>query len=332
MTDFLSRVRSFGRAHGLWEAGGTILAAVSGGPDSLALLLALESISKEEKFRLAACVVDHHLREESGSEADFVETVCRERGIPCARKDVFVEEERNLRGGSVETVARELRYAALREAARDFGADRIAAAHHRDDQAETVLYRLLRGSGGDGLSGMRARAGDIIRPFLCVTRADIETFLEAFPYTPCHDASNEVPDTVRNSIRLALIPVLRGYNPNISETLCRTAEILESESAYLEEETEKYRPLFSEEGDSLVLLRAALRDVPAVLRRRLLRRVWTHFGLRAPDYEALCRIETFIEEKPSGKWTSAGGVIAEIVKKDIRFRKGSTRAGRAEIK
>lgn len=328
MTDFLTRVRNFGRAHGLWKAGETLLAAVSGGPDSLGLLLALEALSAEDGFHLAACVVDHHLREESGAEADFVEKVCHERGIPCARKDVFVKEERNRRGGSAETVARELRYAALREAARDFGANSIAAAHHRDDQAETVLYRLLRGSGADGLSGMRARADDIIRPFLCVTRAEIEKFLKDFPYTPCHDASNDVPDTARNRIRLELLPELRTYNPSISETLCRTAEILAGESAYLEKETENYLPLLFEDGDALVIPKEALRHVPEALRRRLLRRIWARFGLRVPDYDALCRIEDFILTKPGGKWTSAGGVIAEVVKKDIRFRKGSTRAGR----
>ena len=231
---FLRRVASYAHKHALWREGERILAAVSGGPDSLALLLALKLLAVKEKINIGCCCVNHHLRAAAGKEAEFVESVCREWNIPFILKEVDVQSAvRN--GGSVETAARDLRYKALREAARGGRYAKIAVAHHGDDQAETVLYHLLRGSGVTGLSGMKPINGDIIRPFLCVSKNEIKDFLKDFSYVPCHDESNDVEDAVRNRIRLSLVPELISYNPRVTESLRRTADIFREEDLFMEE-------------------------------------------------------------------------------------------------
>lgn len=232
--EFTEKVRRFGRKHRLWRRGGSILAAVSGGPDSLALLLALSELAPSEGFRLGCCTVDHRLREEAEEETAFVASVCRGLGVPCWRETADVPAWRRAHGGSEETAARELRYAALRKRAAAEGFERIAAAHHMGDQAETVLYHFLRGSGMTGLSGMRPEAEDIIRPFLGVTRKEIEEYLAFWPYEPRHDRTNDLPCAVRNRLRLETIPALEAYNPRLTEALCRTAEILREEDSLLE--------------------------------------------------------------------------------------------------
>ena len=167
---FLGRVASYAHKHALWREGERILAAVSGGPDSLALLLALKLLAVKEKINIGCCCVNHHLRAAAGKEAEFVESVCREWNIPFILKEVDVQSAvRN--GGSIETAARDLRYKALREAARGGGYAKIAVAHHGDDQAETVLYHLLRGSGVTGLSGMKPINEDIFLMCLVMMKA-----------------------------------------------------------------------------------------------------------------------------------------------------------------
>ena len=188
---FIAKILSFAREKKLWQRGERILAAVSGGPDSLGLLLFLHDVAEQEGLSVGCCLVQHHLREEAEEEARYVERICEQLGIPFFRRDVYVEEKRRLGGGSVETVARTLRYEALREVQREAGYTVIALAHHADDQAETILFHLLRGSGVRGLSGMAPKHEELIRPFLTVTKKEIEDFLTAFPYAPCHDATND---------------------------------------------------------------------------------------------------------------------------------------------
>ena len=204
--DFLKRVLAFAHENHLWEKGDGILAAVSGGPDSLGLLLFLKDIEEREGIRLGCCCVNHHLRKAAEEETAYVASVCRRFHIPFYRKDVNVQEARKKGKGSVETVARSLRYEALEEAAKAGGYRKIALAHHEDDQAETILFHFLRGSGMKGLAGIQPKRDGFIRPFLCVTREDIGRFLSDYPVSPCHDETNDIPDATRNKIRLTLLP------------------------------------------------------------------------------------------------------------------------------
>lgn len=327
MDAFLDRVRRFGRSRGLWQRGSRILTAVSGGPDSLALLLAMTALAPEEGFTVACCTVDHHLREEAAEETAFVEAVCASLGVPCRTEQADVPAWRAIHGGSEETAARELRYEALRRAAREGGCDRIAVAHHRDDQAETVLYHLLRGSGSTGLAGMRPLSGDLIRPFLCVSRADITEFLKNYPWEPRHDRTNDIPEAVRNRIRLLLMPELARYNPRIAETLCRTAEILAAEDDYMEAQAAAQEQYLHEEKGMVSAEATLFRTLPEAVARRLLRRIWTRCGGKAPGFEDTERLLAFLRAGVHGKWMSAAGTAVRLQWGQAFFYPGSTREG-----
>ncbi len=327
MDGFLIKVRRFGRSRGLWRPGDRILAAVSGGPDSLALLLALHALADTEGFSLACCTVNHHLREEAAAETAFVAKVAGELSVPCIVEDADVPAWRRAHGGSVETAARELRYAALGRAAEAAGCRRIAAAHHKGDQAETVLYHVLRGSGVRGLAGMRPVSGCLIRPFLCVTREEITAYLRGFPYEPCHDRTNDIPDAVRNRLRLLLLPELEAYNPQIGEALCRTAEIAAAEDDYMEAETAKYEAALAARDGGLEAEAALFARMPAALARRLLRRIWQRCGGRTPDFTETERLLRFLHTAESGKWTSAAGTAVRLSGGRAFFYPGSTREG-----
>lgn len=324
---FTERVRSFGRKWALWHRGSRILAAVSGGPDSLALLRVLSGLRKDEGFDLVCCVVNHHLRKEAGAEADFTASVASDLGIPCFIEEADVPAWRARFGGSVETAARVLRYEMLRSRAAASGCDTIAAAHHKDDQAETVLYRLVRGSGMTGLCGMAPRQGDIIRPLLSVTRRDIEAYLADFPYTPCHDQSNDVPDTARNLIRLEVMPLLRKINPQAGGAMCRAAESFREDEAYLREcLAPAVKELVWEDGRCRAGRKAILR-LPPALGRRLLRAIWERLGAEVPAWEDTERILAFLASGRSGKWTSAAGVLVLQEYGEALFQRGSSRKG-----
>lgn len=319
---FIAKILSFAREKKLWQRGERILAAVSGGPDSLGLLLFLHDVAEQEGLSVGCCLVQHHLREEAEEEARYVERICERLGIPFFRRDVYVEEKRRLGGGSVETVARTLRYEALREVRKEAGYTVIALAHHADDQAETILFHLLRGSGVRGLSGMAPKHEELIRPFLTVTKKEIEDFLTAFPYAPCHDATNDELDATRNRIRHQLLPEMLSYNPNLVETLLHTADILRGEDAWMEEAAEAWLTSHGKEGS---LEKDAFRALPLAMQRRVLRRMLMHMGEVSTDFESLSRLALLAENGETGKLTSTAHVVMEIGRRCLYFYKGNTK-------
>lgn len=325
---FLEKLRHYGKREGLWKPGDRILAAVSGGPDSLGLMLALAELRKSENFELFVCTVNHRIRAEAAAETAFVSRVAGELEIPCTEETVDVPGYRAKHGGSLETVARKLRYEALWKAAAGFGCRSVAAAHHRDDQAETVLYRLLRGSGPTGLRGMEPCANGIIRPFLCMTRAEIAGFLSHFAYAPCHDPTNDIPDTARNRIRLELMPLLKTYNPEIGRALVRTAEILREEDLYMETEANAlFEQGVRKEQEGFSAERNFLLRIPQAAARRVLRKIWMRLTEKMPAYADIERVTAFLNNAVSGKRTSASGVMAEMRYGRVWFYPGSTRSG-----
>ncbi len=323
--NFLDRFRGTIVKNRMAAKGNSLLIAVSGGPDSLALLLAFHEIAKTDGYRVGACVVNHNIREEAAAEAAFVQTVCADLGVPCRVETVDVPARRKEHGGSLETVARELRYAALRRVAKEDSYDKIATAHHRGDQAETVLYHLLRGTGLRGLSGMRPVCGDLIRPFLIFYKEEIFQFLEAYPYTPCHDLTNDVPDAARNKIRLEILPKLAEINPRAEEALCRLAESCRKDEDFLTVAAETYAARAEETESGLRLRREDWRPVPDALRYRVLRILWDKAGGRVPTTEDAERIGRFLSKKESGKITDAAGILVEAKKESFCFTPGDTR-------
>lgn len=236
-----AKVLEWVQRHGLLPGGSRILAACSGGPDSLTLLDLLSGLRHELQFTLYAAHFEHGLRgRESRQDAEFVRQFCADRqvGFFCGHGDVPGELKR--RGGSLEETARNLRYEFLRETAGRIGGALLATGHHRDDQAETVLLNLLRGSGGRGLGAIRPRQGDVVRPILCLSRCEIEAYCSERELRPRTDISNADLEFRRNRIRHALLPLLRrDFNPAVADVLCRTADILSEEQDYLRVQAER---------------------------------------------------------------------------------------------
>lgn len=233
----LKRVRKTIADSAMLERENHILVAVSGGPDSVALLRVLVLLSFEYELRLTTAHLNHGLRgAEAQKEEAFVHSLCAGMGINCISKTVDIRTLRKGSGRSLEEVGREQRYRFLDETAQTCGAKKIATGHHRDDQAETVLINLLRGSGLEGLKGIvPVREGRIIRPLLHIGREEILEFLnrEGLPYIT--DSSNLGLHFLRNRIRHQLIPELTArYNPAIVRGLSHTAEIIRREDDYLQ--------------------------------------------------------------------------------------------------
>ncbi|MHB8908739.1 MAG: tRNA lysidine(34) synthetase TilS [Syntrophales bacterium] len=219
------------------EGGDHLLVAVSGGPDSVALLQALFRLSADYRLRLTAAHLNHGLRgDEAKREQEFVSRLCAGMGITCISKTVNMHVLWRGSGKSLEEIGREERYRFLFAAAEACGARKIATGHHRDDQAETVLINLIRGSGPEGLKGIRpVRDGRIIRPLLNVRREEILEFLNREGLAYVVDSSNLNPMFLRNRMRSELIPELaRRFNPRIVEGLSHMAEIVRREDDYLQ--------------------------------------------------------------------------------------------------
>lgn len=212
--------------------GGTVLVGVSGGPDSIALLDALARLREDLGLVVVAHGVDHGLRDEAGGELDLAEEVARARDVAFGRSRVSVA-----RGGNVQARAREARYRALAQAAREAGAVALATAHHADDRAETVLLRLLRGAGATGLAVLPARAplapelgGDgtlaLVRPLLRARRADVEAHVARHRLPYAMDPSNDDRRFLRARVRHEILPRLAELDPAIVPHLGALADEL----------------------------------------------------------------------------------------------------------
>lgn len=326
-SDFIGKVLHFARDHRLWDTGDAILLAVSGGPDSLGLLLFFHEIAKQEGLRIGCCCVNHHLRDEAEAETNYVSSICQDLNIPFYRKDVWVQETREKEKGSLETVARRLRYEALRDVKEKGHFRYIALAHHGDDQAETVLFHFLRGSGAKGLSGMQPKREDLIRPFLVVTKQDIQSFINGYPYEACHDATNDIPDTTRNQIRLLLLPKLLSYNPHLVATLDHMADIFREEDSYMEEEARTWlsRWAITSQGGYMMLPRKELSKLSVALIRRVLRRAAFQVGKEELDFQTLERMRRLLLQG-SGRRTSGSDVTLQVEKEYLFLYLGNTKA------
>ena len=218
------KVADFIGKHGLLSREGLHLVALSGGADSVALLLILKDLG----YRLEAAHCNFHLRgEESNRDEAFVKKLCQEQGVPLHLIHFDTMEYANLHQVSVEMSARDLRYGYFRQLRQDIGAEKVCVAHHRDDAVETLLMNLMRGSGVHGLTGIRACNGEIVRPLLEVSRQEIEAYLHSIGQDYVMDSTNLVDDVVRNKIRLNVLPLLEQINPNVEENIGKTARFMQ---------------------------------------------------------------------------------------------------------
>jgi len=232
----LDKVRKTIKRCKLINKGDKIVVGVSGGPDSVALLYILASLEKELKINLHIAHLDHMLRRDSFKDREFVEGLARKLKVPITASKVNIRELAKV--GSLEEIARNARLGFLFKVARDIKSDKIALGHNLDDQAETVLMRMIRGAGLYGLSAILPKREiaryEVIRPLIEVRRREINTFLKRKRIKPRIDASNLEDIYFRNKIRNSLLPLLeRKYNKNIKEVLGNMAQSLSYDYDYL---------------------------------------------------------------------------------------------------
>ena len=227
----LNKVADFIARHGLLSREGLHLVALSGGADSVALLLILKDLG----YRIEAAHCNFHLRgEESNRDEEFVKKLCEEKAIPIHLIHFDTKEYAALHQVSIEMAARELRYGYFRQLRQDIGAEKVCVAHHRDDAVETLLMNLMRGSGVHGLTGIRAHHDEIVRPLLALSRQEIEDYLHSIGQSYVTDSTNLVDDVLRNKIRLNVLPLLEQINPNVAENIGKTARFMQETEKVVE--------------------------------------------------------------------------------------------------
>ena len=274
-----------------------LLVAVSGGPDSLALLHFLRGLN----YPLICATFNHRLRPEAADEAAHVRQVAESLDVPFVTDSADVAAYAGAEGLSIEEAARTLRYRFLFRAAREAGAQAVATGHTADDQAETVLMYFLRGAGLSGLKGMSARVVlpvfdpeiPLVRPLLAWQRADTEAYCRENGLAPLYDPSNADTTYFRNRLRHELIPTLESYNPRIRQALVRTALALQGDEVLLAEVVDAaWQKSVLEQGTVFVAFdRTALESASPALRRNLFKRAAFTLrpGLRDVDFAALER-------------------------------------------
>jgi tRNA(Ile)-lysidine synthase len=266
------------RRHDLIPRGSRVAAAISGGPDSVALAHVLNELQRAGEFTLAGLVhFNHRLRGEA-AEADerFCRGVAAAIGVPIDVESADVGALAREWGVSIEAAGRRVRYEFFGRAAERLAADRLAVGHTRNDQAETFLLRLLRGAGPRGLGGIHPRAGATVRPLLDATRADVMAYLAEHRLDWREDESNADVGIPRNRIRHELIPFLsERFSPGVVNVLAREADLARDEEAWLEKSAIELVPsvVLSKDGAHTRLDAAALQQAPAPLARRIVRGV-----------------------------------------------------------
>jgi tRNA(Ile)-lysidine synthase len=233
-----SKVERYIEKYKLLKSSRLYLVALSGGADSVALLLLL----KNAGFNVHPAHCNFRLRgDESDRDETFCVAFCQRLGVELHRAHFDTREYAELHKVSIEMAARELRYRWFEQLRQDIGAAGICVAHHRDDSVETVLLNLVRGTGLRGLTGIQPRNGHILRPLLCVSRAEIEAFLAVKGQKYVTDSTNLEADVQRNIVRLEVLPLLRKLNPAVAENIQRTAENLGEAQTVLAALISKYK-------------------------------------------------------------------------------------------
>ena len=266
------KVFGFIEEYGMLSPGCRVIAGVSGGADSVCLLFMLLEWARRRPLSIGVVHVNHGIREEAEEDARYVEDLCAQNGLP------FYLEKADVRGKALrekiseEEAGRLVRYEAFRKAALSFGADRIAVAHNANDRAETMLFHLFRGTGITGLCGIRPVREQIIRPILCLERAEVEGYLRGREIPFCTDKTNEEDDYTRNRIRHHILPVaeeevFRGCVSHMG----RTADMLMETEDYLQEQTmAAMAGCVREDGKRFLVDVLSFRKLHSVIRGRLM--------------------------------------------------------------
>ncbi|NOZ71900.1 MAG: tRNA lysidine(34) synthetase TilS [Chloroflexi bacterium] len=336
----LSDLRHFIRHYTLIPPESRVVVGVSGGPDSLALLHALSHLAKDESWYLHAAYLHHGLRAEADAEARFVAEVAAAWNLGCTVERADVRKLARQPGVSLEEAARQVRYAFLGDVAEELGASIIAVGHNADDQVETVLMHLLRGSGLAGLRGMLPKTPlaslhlplippeqrpqnlqvQLVRPWLQTTRSQILAYCQKNGLQPREDATNTDTTFFRNRLRHEVIPQLRRINPRLTRVIGRTALALQGDyEALAQHRARLWQDLAHPSSTRVRFPLAAFRALPVGDQRALLRRAIAHLrpDLRNINWEHSERLLTILQSDPKrrsgGPYTLVAGLQAWLI-------------------
>ena len=288
----LNKLTAFIRRYEMVNPGDTVVCAVSGGADSMALLWAMYLLKDKLKIQLSAAHFNHGLRgEESDRDEAFVADFCKGYGID------FVGGSGNVTPGpkGLEAAAREARYAFLRSLP-----GKIATAHTASDNAETVLMHLVRGTGLKGLGGVMPVNGNVIRPMLSVTREEVLAFLKEYSIPFVEDSSNAGDDFLRNRLRHHIVPLLKKENPSLSQNLSAMALRLRQDEDALDTIAQEN---YTNKVTDLLALQPAIRS-------RVLTKMLLNAGVKEPEAAHIAALERLLNSpKPSAKAEFPGGVV-----------------------
>ncbi|CAM3099352.1 tRNA lysidine(34) synthetase TilS [Paenibacillus sediminis] len=317
MYTMAEQVRKTAQAYHLWSPHDRIIVAVSGGPDSVTLLHVLHYIARTDTpLELICAHVNHSFRgAESDAEAEMVRETAFKLGIPFELAVIDVPAYMKESGKGTQLAAREKRYQFLLDVADKYKAQSIALAHHADDQAETVLMRLLRGSGPTGLAGMkikrREKNVELIRPFLRIYKSDLIELCEAEGFSYVIDSSNLSNKYARNEIRLDVLPFLGKYNRQLPQSLNRLAEVIGEEDDYMSQSAKAlFDQIVTASGRGYALSARSFTGLHVALQRRLIQLILNYLSLNTEDIDFV-KIEAvrsgIIQEMPTTWSLDLGG-------------------------
>jgi tRNA(Ile)-lysidine synthase len=338
------RVEAFLNRHSLSLFRSKIIVAVSGGPDSLALLHFLWRKREEWDLSLVAAHVDHMFRgEQSNLEAVFVKELCEELNIQFEWTQINVSEYMKKKGMTTQVAARECRYQFLEKMMVKHEAAYLVLGHHADDQIETMLMRITRGSSGKARAGMPIKrnfsSGEIIRPLLAVSKDEIEAYCQDYQLDPRRDPSNQKPIYIRNRFRLEVIPFLKSENPAVHEQFQRMSEELYQDETFLEEltarEMNKVMKSRNEAGISLLINKFLAMPLP--LQRRGIQLILNYLYKVRPSSLSALHIDLiltlFKSSHPSGRLDFPEGlqIIRSYQMCEFHFNRREEKLYRFEI-
>lgn len=281
------KVMSYIKDNNLIKSGDKVLVALSGGPDSVCLLNILYNLKAELNIEVGAAHLNHLLRDKDAFEdEEYVKTLCKSLDIPCFVKRVDINKYSKDKKMSSEMAGREARYNFFDDIVKDEGYTKIATAHNANDQAETILFRLMRGSGIEGLCGIKVRRDKIIRPILCLSRKEVEEYIEINNLKPRIDKTNFEKIYNRNKIRLDMIPYIKeNFNEDIIQTLNRMSVLLQKDNEFIENSARSFYEKHCIEQSDYFIIKKEMFDNKEAVVTRVIRYALTNFSKTHYDFE-----------------------------------------------